>query len=136
MDLNILLAETNREEAESLEEAIGIKLESKIEGVRIFVKIVTTLAEALRFSPESDATIIYLNLEDAGPDKVVDALPRLRSPVIVVTDDMDPILHARCIANKARLLVPHLARNQKIFDLLLECFALSVLERSPLNSPE
>lgn len=133
-NLYLLLAMLDPAKATALEEAVGVKLDQQLEGINIHVKIVTTLKEAMIWSPESDATIIELVLADANEDQVVAALSSLKSPVVVVTEDKNPVLHARCKEQKARVLVPSLARKQKIYDLMLECFADSILNQNVVSS--
>ena len=132
--LKILLAEANTDEANNLEKAIGVKLDQQIEGVSIEVQIVTTLAEVIHHAPFVNAILIDLHLADAGPEEVIAVLPTLPEPVIVITDIVDPAIHARCRMAGVLVLVKTQTRNNDIYHAILHCLGKSVVQ-SAQNLP-
>ena len=132
IELYILLAETNRAEAESLEKDISANLDQPIDGVAIFVKIVTKLAEVMEFAPKSNVILIDLVLDDAGPEEVMAAIPNLPEPVIVITDIIDPLVHAKCKMAGAYVLLKSCPRNSKIYTII-HCLGKS--ETNKLDKP-
>jgi CheY-like chemotaxis protein len=124
--LKILLAEANDDEAKNLEKAIGIKLDQQIEGVKVEVQVVKTLVEVLYFAQSSNVILIDLHLADAGPDEVISVLGDLPEPVIVITDIIDPAIHAQCKMAGALVVVKSLTRNNEIYHTILHCLGKSV----------
>ena len=126
--LKILLAEAKLDEANTLEKAIGVKLDQQIEGVCIEVQIVTTLAEVLQYASSVNAILIDLHLDDAGPEEVIAVLPGLPEPVIVITDIVDPAIHARCRMAGVLVMVKTQTRNNDIYHAILHCLGKSVAQ--------
>ena len=128
IELYILLAETDRVEAELLEKDISANLDQPIDGVKITVNIVTTLAEVREFAPKSNVILIDLILDDAGPEEVMAAIPELPEPVIVITDIIDPLVHAKCKLAGAFVLIKSCPRNSKIYTII-HCLGKSETNR-------
>ena len=93
--LKILIAEDNPEDGHLLEHRIKVKLTDAMP-VDIHIVIVRTLAEALTHAATATVSILDLNLLDASADDLIAAIPFFTPPVIIMTGDCDPKIHARC----------------------------------------
>lgn len=124
--LRILIAENNPGDGELLEKNIHSKI-GKLLSVELEVCIVTTLREAITLAPTANATILDLHLDDAEPEQVREAIreKKFRAPVIVVTGDDDPKVHAECYLAGADVvfLKAHLRR---LYDAILQALARDI----------
>jgi len=124
----IIVAEDNPEAAQPMQRIIQVKLEDQLDGIEIQVQIVDTLAELLRLSPAANASIIDLNLKDAGPEEVIAAMPLIRRPFFVLTGVEDKDIHARCkIAGASDVFEKGIAREGEWCCALLHCLRVGVL---------
>lgn len=125
--LNILLASEKPTESEELSRVISGKLDGQMPGIEIHLEVVSTLAEVRERAHTSNAIMLHLNLEDAGPDEVIAAIPDLPQPVMVVTDDTDAAVHARCQTAGATVVIISEATPADICCSILHCLGRSIL---------
>ena len=125
--LNILLASEKPSESTELSRVIGGKLDGQIPGIEIHVEVVSTLREVRERAHASNAIMLHLHLDDAGPDEVIAAIPDLPQPVMVVTADTDEELHAKCKTAGATVLVSGEASPIDICSSILHCLGRSTL---------
>lgn len=59
---------------------------------------VATLADGLREGQDANVTILDLELPGSSPEETIEAIPKFRPPVIVLTGYADDALSVKCIA--------------------------------------
>lgn len=121
ISLKILLASKKLDDSAEMSRVIDRKFDGHIPGIEIYLEVVSTLAAVRERAQSANAIMLHLHLDDAGPDEVIAAIPDLPQPVMVMTDDTDGDLHAKCKTAGATVLVTGEANQLDVCSSILHC---------------
>lgn len=124
--LYVLIAEGNPEESRAIQNLIYVSID-QMASVKIQVNVVNTLSEVLGCQ-RVNAILLYLDLKDASLDEIVDAIPTMPEPVIVVLDQPDPVLQARIKTKGAQVMVLSLTKNSDICSYIIQGLTKSAVK--------